>query len=129
MNVFFDVDYTLISTYGTLRPWVRETFEQISLDGHTIYVWSGVGLRWAVLDRFGLRHYVQNCFEKPLDRHHERLAGLGVDVLPDFCVDDYPEIVQVFGGVAIRPYYQPDPLDLEMHRVYAAISAGWHRKH
>ena len=26
MNVFFDVDYTLISDYGDLRPWVREVY-------------------------------------------------------------------------------------------------------
>ena len=122
MNVFFDVDYTLISTYGTLRPWVRETFQQLVLDGHTIYVWSGVGIRWSTVKQFRLQYYVENCFEKPLERHHQRLAELKVDVVPDFCVDDYPEIIQAFGGAVIRPYYWPDPLDLEMHRVYAAIS-------
>jgi len=123
VNVFFDVDYTLVSTYGTLRPWVRETFQQLVLDGHALYVWSGVGIRWATLDRFGLRPYVKDCFEKPLDRHHERLETLGVRVLPDFCIDDYPEIIEAFGGTVIRPYYWPDPLDLEMHRVYAAVSS------
>ena len=122
MNVFFDVDYTLISTYGTLRPWVQETFQQLILDGHTIYVWSGVGIRWGTLQQFRLQYYVRNCFEKPLDRHHQRLPELGVDVVPDFCVDDYQEIIDAFGGTVIRPYYWPDPLDLEMHRVYGAIS-------
>lgn len=124
MNVFFDVDYTLISTYGDLRPWVRETFEQLLMDGHTIYVWSGVGIRWSTLRYNGIDHYVRDCFEKPLERHHEQLPKLGVDPLPDFCVDDYQEIIDVFGGAVIRPYYQPDPLDLEMHRIYSAISRG-----
>ncbi len=123
MNLFFDVDYTLINMYGGLRPWVREVFQQLRLDGHIIYVWSGVGIRWPVIRQHHLEEFVANCYQKPLDDHHRRLPGLGVDVMPDFCVDDYPEIIHAFGGAVVRPYYWNDLLDLEMHRVYARISS------
>ena len=123
MNVFFDVDYTIISDSGALRPWVRETFAQLRVDGHTVYVWSGVGIRWPDVERHGLQGYVANCYRKPLDNHHQQLRSLGVDVMPDFCVDDYLEIIQAFGGAVVRPYFWPNPLDLEMHRVYALISS------
>jgi hydroxymethylpyrimidine pyrophosphatase-like HAD family hydrolase len=43
LNVFFDVDYTLVMGDGSLRPRSRETFEQIIGMGHSIYVWSGWG--------------------------------------------------------------------------------------
>ena len=123
MNVFFDVDKTLIAQNGSLRPWVRETFAQLYDDGHTLYVWSGMGIRWAVLTRYGLRGYVTDFYEKPLDDHHRRLRTLGVNVMPDLCVDDHQEIVSVFGGIVVRPYELPDPSDLEMHRVYTLISS------
>ena len=123
MNVFFDVDYTLISDYGDLRPWVREVFQQLRLDGHVIYVWSGVGIRWPVVQRHGLTPFVANCYQKPLEDHHARLKGLGVDVPPDFCVDDYQEIIDAFGGAVVRPYYWRNTLDYEMHRIYALVSS------
>lgn len=123
MNVFFDVDKTLIAQNGSLRPWVREAFAQLFDDGHSLYVWSGMGIRWAVLTRYGLRGYVTDFYEKPLDDHHRRLRALGVNVMPDLCVDDHQEIVNVFGGIVVRPYELPDPLDLEMHRVYTLISS------
>ena len=46
MNIFFDVDYTILSMDGSLRPDTVGVFEQIIKDGHTIYIWSGQGLRW-----------------------------------------------------------------------------------
>lgn len=123
MNIFFDVDKTIIAQNGALRPWVREVFLQLRHDGHQLYVWSGNGIRWRVLQRFGLQDLVLDFYEKPLDDHHRRLPRLGVHTLPDLCVDDHPEIIDVFGGVVVAPYVLPDPSDLEMHRVYATISS------
>ncbi|MEE9198503.1 MAG: hypothetical protein V3U26_01760, partial [Dehalococcoidia bacterium] len=65
MNVFFDVDDTLVSFDGSLRPHVREVFQRLVKDGHSIYVWSGVGVRWEVVDRHGLRPFVTDCLLKP----------------------------------------------------------------
>jgi len=122
MNVFFDVDKTIVSQNGSIRPWVREIFVQLKEDGHTLYVWSGMGIRWPVLSRFGLRDFVADFYEKPLDDHHRRLPLLGVKVTPDLCVDDHEEIISVFGGIVVAPYVIDNPRDIEMHRVYTLIS-------
>lgn len=65
LNVFFDVDFTLIATGGEIRPGTRATFEQLVLDGHRIYVWSGVGYRHEDIDRHELTHLVTDFFIKP----------------------------------------------------------------
>ena len=44
----------------------------------------------------------------------------GIEVQPDFCVDDYPDIVDAFGGVLIIPYRYARA-DADMERVYSAI--------
>ncbi len=123
MNIFFDVDLTIISEDGSLRPGVRELFHDLRSAGHTIYLWSGNGIRWSVLDRYGLRDLVAGCFFKPLHSIPEALARQGLPQ-PDFCVDDYPECVEQFGGVVVKPYGLPDPADGEMARVGMLIARG-----
>lgn len=118
MNVFFDVDYTLIAEDGSLRPLVRETFEKIKQDGHKIYIWSGVGIRWEVVRRHDLKSFIETCYLKPLSDYRETLIELGVDVVPDFCIDDHSGVILAFGGVVVKPYYTKNPADEEMNRVY-----------
>ena len=129
MNVFFDVDGTIIGANdGKLRPLVREVFEQLRADGHAIYIWSGVGIRWVEIDRHELRTLIETCFHKPMWNHHARLAALEVTPFPDFVVDDHAEVVEAFGGVTVSPFYYFDPDDREMERVYRAVQerAGQH---
>jgi predicted HAD superfamily phosphohydrolase YqeG len=122
VNIFFDVDGTLISFLDqSLRPGVREVFEQIVRDGHRIYIWSGVGIRRQEIDRHSLRQYVTDCCLKPLSDHRASLVQLGVPAEPHFVVDDYPEVVDSFAGHAIRPYERRDPQDREMEVVYKKI--------
>lgn len=124
MNIFFDVDDTIVSSWdGSLRPLVKEVFERITADGHHIYIWSGVGLRWYEIDKHGLRSLIKDCYVKPLWDHRRRLSLLGVDVEPHFVIDDYEEVVDVFGGHTIKPYFRRDPADQEMVRVYEKICA------
>jgi hypothetical protein len=123
VNIFFDVDGTIIGSYdGKLRPLVRETFEQLRSDGHTVYIWSGVGLRWLEIDQHQLRPLIETCFRKPIFNHHARLTELEVTVFPDFVIDDHAEVVHAFGGVTIYPFDFYDARDREMERVYRAIS-------
>ena len=123
MNIFFDVDDTLITWDVKLRPDVVEVFEQIRRDGHELYLWSGYGPRWEVVRRFDLRAHVINCFWKPLHDHHERLDELGVPFVPDYVVDDHPDIVNAFGGTLVFPAGKPFVEDREMRRAYDEFSA------
>lgn len=124
MNIFFDVDFTLITWDYRLRPHVKEVFQLLKDDGHTLYLWSGVGKRWEIVEQFGLHEWVADCFEKPLYRHHERLGELGVPLVPDFVVDDHEEPVTAFGGALILPPNTPLDADREMLRIYEAIRAA-----
>jgi hypothetical protein len=127
MNIFFDVDETILGYDGSLRPLVHQTFSVLVEEGHQIYIWSGVRtpemVRSEVVQRHGLAMYVTDCFGKPRFDYQAQWQRSGVNIQPDFVVDDYPDIVEAFGGILIKPYsrYQPDS-DLE--RVYAAIKAA-----
>ena len=123
MNVFFDVDFTLITWDYRLRPHVRDVFARLKADGHTLFLWSGAGKRWEVVEQFGLHEWIDDCFEKPLFDHATRLAELGVSVRPDFVVDDHDGPVLAFGGVVIQPPNTPLDADCEMLRIYDAIAA------
>lgn len=123
MNIFFDVDYTLITWDVKLRPGVHEVFTKLREQGHTIYLWSGVGPRWEVVRRFELHEHVANCYWKPLYNHHARLDELGIEVMPDFVVDDHLEIVEAFPGTQIKEPAMPLDTDTEMWRVYDTIQA------
>jgi hypothetical protein len=105
VNVFFDIDNTIIGTIdGSVRPGTREVFEQLIERGHDIYIWSGMGVRTALIRKAGLEPFVKGVYHKPISHFEEGLARYGVPVVPDFIVDDHPEIVDHFGGYCIAVY-------------------------
>ena len=116
-----DVDYTLIGVDNSLRPGVKELFQRLRDDGHKIYIWSGVGIRWTEMRRNDLQDMVEDCLMKPIDHFEQGLIDHNIPVRPDFVVDDYPGIVGFFGGICIRPYFFANQLDTEMERVYSII--------
>ncbi len=123
VNIFFDVDETILAYDGTLRPLVAETFQQLIDDGHTLYVWSGARTAEttaAVVAQYGLTAFVADCFRKPLINPRESWLQTGIAVQPDFVVDDYPGIVEAFGGILIKPFPLGIPDD-DLRRVYDAI--------
>jgi hypothetical protein len=117
MNLFFDMDNTLIGDRGQLRPLVSETLHQLHDDGHTLYVWSGVGIRWKEVQTHGLERIVRDCYHKPLDEPAQQATTYA----PDLVIDDVSAIVEEFGGIVVRPYYLENPRDREMERVYRVI--------
>ncbi|MSQ41861.1 MAG: hypothetical protein EXR65_02350 [Dehalococcoidia bacterium] len=119
LNIFFDVDNTLIMWNGTLRNHTRHVFERLRDSGHTIYIWSGVGIRRWEMERANLDEFVADYFWKPLDRHHQRLPELGVTLVPDFVIDDHKTVVDAFGGYHISDMAGPD--DKELLAVLRAI--------
>ena len=122
MNIFFDVDYTILGLDDSLRPGTRETFQKLIDDGHSVYIWSGMGERWEVVKKHKLQPLVSGVYAKPLERFHERLEELGVPLEPDFVVDDYPEVVAAFGGAWVPPYFFKSKWDEEMEVVYNIVT-------
>ena len=121
MNIYFDVDYTLIAMDGSLRPGTTEVFEELINDGHSIYIWSGVGMRTDDIERLGLSKFVSGIFVKPITEYEVGLKRFSVSPRPDFVIDDHREIVDAFGGVHIEPYYFRSAEDGNMAELYKAI--------
>ena len=111
LDIFFDVDYTILGLDGSLRPWTREVFERLRAEGHRVHVWSGAGDRSAVLREHGIEHLVEACYQKPLANHEAALESHGVPLTPDFVVDDHPEIPAIFGGALVAAYTAGTPSD------------------
>lgn len=127
MNVFFDMDYTIIETdNGTLRPGVVELFQRLVTDGHSIYIWSGMGARTEEVIALGLHEMVEGVFRKPWEKYEETVWEMlntdEIPVRPDLVVDDTAAIVRVFGGIVVRHYGSlSPPSDREMDHVYRVI--------
>ena len=121
MNIYFEVDYTLIAMDGSLRPGTTEVFEELINDGHSIYIWSGVGMRTDDIERLGLSKFVSDIFVKPITEYEVGLKRFSVSPRPDFVIDDHREIVEAFGGVHIEPYYFRSAEDGNMAELYKAI--------
>jgi len=111
------MDNTLIGDRGQLRPLVTDILGRLCDDGHAIYVWSGVGIRWREVRTHHLERFVRDCYHKPLDEPAQQATRHA----PDLIVDDVSAIVEEFGGVVVRPYYLENPRDREMERVYRVI--------
>ena len=122
MKIFFDVDYTILGLDDTLRPGTKETLQKLTDDKHQVYIWSGMGERWEVIEKHQLTPWVSGVYEKPTHHFHERLDELGVPFEPEFVIDDYPEVVAAFGGVWVPPYFFKRSFDEEMDRVYRIVS-------
>jgi hypothetical protein len=122
MNLFFDMDYTLLAVDGTLRPGSREVMQRLKEDGHTLYVWSGAGIRWPDVRRHGLEPLVSDCFLKPLDNIARAVEQMELPVKPDLVIDDHLEVPAALGGIWVRPYYFHNSSDDEMKRVYRIIT-------
>tara|TARA_B100001029_G_scaffold176104_1_gene178510 strand:- start:444 stop:818 length:375 start_codon:yes stop_codon:yes gene_type:complete len=112
MNIFFDVDNTLIMWDGKLRNHSEDVFKKILDDGHTLYIWSGIGIRKKEIEGVGLDKYVTDYFIKPLYDHRARLPKLGVNVSVDYVIDDHESVVQVFGGYHIPDVANDDDTEL-----------------
>ena len=107
MNVFFDVQYTLVCG-GVPRPHVREVFAELADAGHDVYLWSSAGAGYAssAVKLLGVEDLVFGCYSK--------FAPPPVTV--DYAVDDHPDVVDRHGGYAIAPF-DGNPEDRELWKV------------
>ena len=122
MNIFFDMDYTILGVDNTLRPGTVELFQRLKGDGHTLYIWSGHGIRWREVREHGLTELVADCFEKPLYQYATATEAAGLPVQPDLVIDDYPEVPNALGGIWVKPYFFHNDGDREMDLVYELIA-------
>jgi len=124
MNIFFDMDQTLLGLDETLRPKAREVMQRLKDDGHTLYVWSGMGIRWAEVHSHKLDELITDCFIKPTYNYAQATKEAGLPVMPDLVIDDIPEVSRALGGAWVEPYrfhfHSPD--DNDMERVYQIIT-------
>jgi hypothetical protein len=122
VNVFFDCDYTILSSDHQLRRGTRDVWARLVDDGHLVYLWSGEGKRWSVVRQHGLEPYLAGVLAKPLSDFDAGLRRLGIPVVPDFVIDDYPGIVRHFGGYFIPEFYSGANNDDELESVYQVIT-------
>ena len=116
LNVFFDVDDTLIFRPNRLRNHAQEVFERITEAGHAIFVWSGNGIRRYEMEQHGLDHFVDDYFVKPLERYREQLSAFNVYVEPDFVGDDHQGVVDACGGYPVSRYSGADAGEMPHER-------------
>lgn len=121
MNIFIDVDYTLLSASGLLRPHTCELLTTLTGDGHSIFIWSGMGIRRDEIANHGLDHLITGYSSKPIDDYVAKLQMDPPPRWPDLVVDDHDSIVQRLGGITVKPYLFVDVDDMELKLVSIAI--------
>jgi hypothetical protein len=112
LNVFFDVQGTLLTMEEVPRPRVREAFLMLREKGHDLYLWSsgGPGYAAGAADLLGVADLVSGC----LDKRREP------DVPVDFAVDDDASVVEAHGGYRIKPF-DGEPGDEELLSAAEAV--------
>jgi hypothetical protein len=115
MNVFFDVQGTLLTMEEAPRPCAREAFLRLKEQGHDLYLWSsgGAGYAATAADLLGVADLVEGC----LDKRQEP------EVPVAFAVDDDAGVVEAHGGHRIKPF-DGDPWDEELLRAAEAVDGA-----
>ncbi|CAA9482083.1 MAG: hypothetical protein AVDCRST_MAG02-4742 [uncultured Rubrobacteraceae bacterium] len=116
MNIFFDIQGTLLNEQGDPRPNAREVLLKLAGTDHGVYLWSTAGEGYAAeAARFlGVEDAIKGCC---LKRHPPE--GIAVD----YAVDDDEGVVEEYGGYLVVPY-GGDPSDGQLLGVLEAIQAS-----
>ena len=109
MNIFFDVDHTLVfidSSTTVLRPGAHDAMRRLKEAGHDVYVWSAGGALYVerVVEMHGLAEWVSGCFDK----------DPRVQPSPDFIIDDDWYLVEKYGGHLVSQYKAVNLDDVEL---------------
>lgn len=109
MNIFFDVDHTLVFATqhaNNLRPGAHAAFRRLKAEGHMVYVWSAGGKDYVekVVEIHGLIEWVDGCFDKDPK----------VEPRPDFIIDDDWYLVEKYGGHLVSQYKIVNDEDSEL---------------
>ena len=109
MNVYFDVDHTLVyisAELNALRPGAAEAMRQLKDAGHGVYVWSASGLAHVerVVAMHGLSEWVDGMHDK----------DPRVEPRPDYIIDDDWYLVEKWGGYCVSQYKAVNDDDAEL---------------
>jgi hypothetical protein len=104
MNIFFDIDMTLINPLDRqLRPYAAWAIKELTKAGNTIFLWSHRGEENCtdVAQKVGVPQI--RCFMKPPFDNLKRVAHIPHTV--DFCVDDdMNSVLKEWPGILVLPY-------------------------
>src|SRR5690606_38666997 len=108
LNVFFDVDHTLVYVdqhTNILRPGAHDAMETLKKAGHDVFVWSAGGKAYVerIVDMHGLIKWVDGCFDK----------DPRVEPTPHFIIDDDWYLVEKYSGFLVTQYKAVNPADRE----------------
>lgn len=117
MNIFFDVDHTLVfidQHTNALRPGAREAMQTLKAAGHGVYVWSASGQPHVerICALHGLSPWVDGMFDK----------DPRVQPFPDFIIDDDWYLVQKYGGHLVSQYKAVNLDDQEFADALATLA-------
>lgn len=121
MNVYFDVDHTLVFVnqhVNSLRPGTQEAMARLKAAGHGVYVWSAGGEEYVnrVVDLHGLREWVDGCFDK----------DPRVQPRPDVIIDDDWYLVEKYGGYVVTQYKAINEHDREFAEIIERMAELGH---
>jgi FMN phosphatase YigB (HAD superfamily) len=121
LNIFFDVDHTLVHVtqhLNSLRPGTKEVMKRMKDAGHTIFVWSAGGEEYSkrTVEKHNLGGWVEDCFDK-----HPK-----VDPKPDIIIDDDWYLVEKYGGYVVSQYKEVDESDRELLEIIEKLALLGH---
>jgi hypothetical protein len=120
-RVYIDIDHTMVGEDNSVRPGVESTLSHLKNVGHELYAWSGDTTRKGLLQERGLLRLFQDVSLKPTSSYRQRARELCRGREPDFVVDDHAQVVRMFGGVHLAPYYGAEHADQTFILVASAV--------
>ncbi len=73
------------------------------------------------MEAHGLAPFVDGYSVKSLEDYVDAVAKMKLGASPDLVVDDHADIVEAFGGYAVKPYFFPEDRDRDLSRAASAI--------
>ena len=73
------------------------------------------------MEAHGLAPFVDGYSVKPLEDYVDSVAKMKLGASPDLVVDDHADIVEAFGGYAVKPYFFPEDRDRDLSHAASAI--------
>jgi hypothetical protein len=121
LNVFFDVDHTLVFVdqhTNVLRPGAHDAMETLKGAGHDVFVWSAGGQAYVerIVELHRLSTWVDGCFDK----------DPRVQPSPHFIIDDDWYLVEKYGGFLVTQYKSVNPHDRELLDIITTLEELGH---